>query len=268
MSSWVQHRGLVLIAVFAGMATAAGVVLVQALRLPPVQAADGKSAGGGPAGPYAKPSAFGTTIAANSIAPDVKLSEPQIAQATNGSIVTVTGYDEAEKAVSQGIGYVYASSGMIITSYSAIRGASSVTVDTAKGEELNVIALMGYNVSRDLAALAVLEGNLPALTTGPAEVVQEGDSVVAVGGQGAVARATVGPRRALGGVDLIGMSAALPAGAPVLNEHGKVIGLARRDSLVLPSRYISDLLAEKRVLSFADMLRETGVHLTPAAPER
>jgi hypothetical protein len=27
-------------------------------------------------------------------------------------------------------------------------------------------------------------------------------------------------------------------------------------------------LAEKRVLSFADMLRETGAHLTPAGPER
>lgn len=262
MSRSFEHGGLVLVAVFAGMATAAGVVVVQALRVPAVQAAGGKMPAGDAVDRYQKPSAFGMMIAPNSTAPDVKLSPAQIAQTANASIVTVTGYSEADKPVAQGIGYIYTSSGMIITSYSAIRGASSVSVDTSRGEELNVIALMGYNVARDLAALAVLEGNLPAVQTGAGEVVQEGDAVFGVGLQGAMVRGSVGPRRAVGGVDWIGVSTGMPAGGPVLNEHGKVIGLARRDSLVLPSRYISDLLAEKRVLSFAEMLRETNSQLT------
>jgi len=119
---------------------------------------------------------------------------------------------------------------------------------------------MGYSPSRDLAVLAVLEGNLPALETGPAEIVQEGDSVVAVAPGNAVFRGTVGPRRAMGGVDLFQTTAPAPGGSPVISEHGKVIGISTRNygGMVVPSRYISDMLAEQRVLSFADMLRETG----------
>jgi hypothetical protein len=50
----------------------------------------------------------------------------------------------------------------------------------------------------------------------------------------------------------------------VLNEHGKVIGvtierLAGVNSVyAIPSHYISDLLAEHRTMSFAQMLEETG----------
>jgi S1-C subfamily serine protease len=254
-----RYRGLLIIAILAGMATAAGVVVLQAFRSAkePIRLSTDETK------TYQKPSAFGT-VNASSAPPDVKLTPDQIVKAGHPAIVSVTGYDADDKPVAQGVGYIYSASGVIVTSYGAIRGASSVTVDTASGQELNVIALMGYSVSRDIAVLAVLEGNLPALETGAGEVVQEGDPVVVLGANGAVADGVVGPRKAIGGVDMMEISGEAPEGAPVLSIHGKVIGLATRRAsgsrgvtLAIPSHYISDQLAEQHVTSFAQMLEET-----------
>jgi S1-C subfamily serine protease len=254
-----KYRSLVVMAILAGMATAAVIVLLMAWR----SAATLQSAAANAPAQTSRPSPFGTA-ATPALPPGPKLTPPQIAKAGNQAVVTVTGYDADDKPLSQANGYVYSSSGIIVTSFSAIRGASSVSIDTAKGGELNVIALMGYSPSSDLAVLAVLEGNLPALETGPGEVVQEGDLAVAIGPNGGVSQGAIGPRRAIGGVDLIPIGMQGSPGSPVLNEHGKVIGLTIKRSAganavyAIPSHYISDLLAERRTMSFAQMLEETG----------
>ncbi len=266
-----RYGSLVVMAVLAGMATAAVIVLLLALR--PATASQ-------PATPNqpvqsSRPSPFGTA-AVPGAAPGVNLTPPQIAKAGNPSVVIVTGYDSSDRPLAQANGYVYSSNGIIVTSYSAIRGASSVTVDNAKGEELTVIALMGYSPGRDLAALAVLEGNLPALESGAGENVQEGDSVVVIGPNRAVSQGSVGPRRAVGGVDLIEISAPAAPGSPVVNQHGKVIGVTIKRAaggntvFAIPSHYISDLLAEHRTISFSQMLEETGQApgASPAKSER
>ena len=256
-----RYRSLLMIAVLAGMATAAAFVLLQSMRSlsdplhAPVSA---------PAVKPTKPSVFGNAPIGARTAPDVKMSAAQIAKAGNRSIVTVIGYDPNDQPIAQGVGYVYSDTGFIVTTYAAIRGATSVVVETTTGDQLSVIALMGYSPTQDLAVLAVLEGNLPALETGPAEIVQEGDPVVALGLGNAVSEGLVGPRRAMGGVDLIQITATASAGTPVLSQHGKVIGLATRRrvgtetlTLAIPSHYIQDLLAEHRVLSFEQMREET-----------
>ena len=252
-------RSLLIMAILAGMATAAGVVLLMALHSGALSHHLGAKA---PAH-TSRLSPFGTAVTP-AIPPDAKLTPPQIAKAGHQAVVIVTGYDSNDQPVSQANGYVYSANGIIVTSYSAIRGASSISIDTSNGDELNVLALMGYSPSRDLAVVAVLEGNLPALETGAGEVVQEGDLVVAIGRNRAVSQGVVGPRRAIGGVDLMQISVQAAPGSPVLNEHGKVIGVTiKRPAGVnsvyaIPSHYISDLLAEHRTMSFAQMLEETG----------
>jgi S1-C subfamily serine protease len=175
-------------------------------------------------------------------------------------VVTVTGYDSNDQPLSRGNGYIYSANGIVVTSYSAIRGASSVTVETSRGEELTVIALMGYSPARDLAALAVLEGNLPALENGAEETVQEAEAVSALGLSGAVAQGVLGTRRAIGGVDLIGTNLQANAGSPVINRQGKVIGVVIQRNggvFAVPSHYVSDMLAENHTMSFEQMLEET-----------
>ena len=256
-----KPTSLLIIAILAGMAVAAGFVAVRSLRTlkDPL-----KSSSAASSAPYAKPSAFGAKIAPSSLPPDVKVTPSQIAKSSSRSIVVVTSYDQDDKAIAQGPGFVYSSAGIIVTSFSAIRGASSVTVETSTGEELNVIAVMGYSVNRELAVLAVLESNLPALETGAGDVVNEGDAITVIGPESAVSQGIVGTRRAIGGVDLMQITATASAGSPVLNDHGKVIGLATHRrfggqtlTLAVPSHYISDLLAENHAMSFAQMLMET-----------
>lgn len=246
-------RSLLLIAILAGMAAAAAIVLIQAMHSVSAAAPSNTTR---PSTPYKRPSAFGAVIASGAT-PGVKGSPAEIARLFNRSVVTVTGYDAGEQPTSQGVGYVYSSSGIIVTSYDAIRQASSVTVESSSGDELSVIAVMGYSTTQDLAVLAVLEGNLPALESGASEIVQEGDAVTLPGENNAVVRGAVGARRAVGGVDLIQITAAAAAGSPVLNESGKVIAMVTGRQMAIPSRYVSDLLAEHRVLSFDQILHET-----------
>ena len=143
------------------------------------------------------------------------------------------------------------------------------------GDELSVIALMGYNTRVDLAILGVLEGNLPALQSGAGDIVQEGDNVIVPQPATEAARGAIGIRRAIEGVDLMQISAQAPSGCPVLNEYGKVIGLVthrrvgRTDvTLATPSRYISDLLAEHRAISLGQMLEETQGDFNASNGER
>ncbi len=251
-----KNRSLLMMAVLAGMAAAAVIVLLLALR---------PAAGSIPAHPNlpvptGRPSPFGAIPSVSP--PDVKLTPWQIAKAGKSAVLRVTGYDANDQPLSSANGYVYSPNGIIVTTYSAIRGASSVEIDSATGEELTVIALMGYSPARDLAALAVLEGNLASLESGASETLQEGEPIVAIGSDRVVSQGTVGPRRALGGVDLIQINAQAATGSPVVNQHGKVVGLIVSRALggvfAIPSHYISDLLAEHRTISFAQMLNETG----------
>ena len=255
-----RYRGLVSIAILAGMAAAAAFVVIESLSTfnLPMHASTGVIAK-----PAAKPSVFGSVIPAAK-APDIKLPAPQIVKSGNRAVVTVTGYDSNDKPLAQGAGFVYSTNGMIATSFDAIRGASAVKIVTAAGEELSVIALMGYNMNADLAVLAVLEGNLPALESGASEIVSEGDPVVSIGPDNAFSNGTVGARRATNGIDMMPITAQAPEGAPVLNEQAKVIGMAIHKrvgkaivTLAVPSHYITDLVAEHRVLSFEQMLEET-----------
>jgi len=248
-----------MMAVLAGMAMAAVIVLLMTLHSP---SRSGTVAVNGTV-PTSRPSPFGA-VAASATPPDIKLAAPQIAKAGNPAVVIVTGYDNNDQPLGQANGYVYSSGGIVVTSYSAIRGASDVTIETPRGDELSVIALMGYSPARDLAVLAVLEGNLTALESGAGDVVKEGDPIVAIGSARAVSQGTVGPRRAIGGVDLMPLTTPAIAGSPVMNEHGRVIGMIIKRaagvdaSFAIPIHYVSDLLAEHRTMSFAQMLEETA----------
>ena len=250
---------LLAIAILAGMATTAAIFLLLALypgNVSHAPAANGSVQSGRPS-----PFAAGTISAAPS---EANLPPARIAKAGNQAVVVVTGYDSNDQPLSQANGFVYSASGIVVTSYSAIRGASSVAINVPNGQELNVIALMGYSPNQDLAVLAVLEGNLPALETGASEVAQEGDPVMAIGPNRAVSQGTIGPRRSFSGVDLIQINAPAAPGSPVLNLHGKVIGVIVNRSAgghavyAVPSHDISDLLAEHRSISFAQMLEETA----------
>ncbi len=61
--------------------------------------------------------------------------------------------------------------------------------------------------------------------TGAGDVVTEGDAITVIGLESAVSQGRR-TRRAIAGVDLMQITATASAGSPVLNDRGKVIGLA------------------------------------------
>src|SRR5580704_7726506 len=102
-----SNRTLVTMAILAGMATAAVIVLVMTLR----PTARSQSDVAKELVQTGRPSPFGTLAKASALPPDVKLTPPQIAKAGNQSIVIVTGYDSNDQGLTQAIGYVYSSTG-------------------------------------------------------------------------------------------------------------------------------------------------------------
>jgi len=227
-----RQRSLILIASLAGFAAGAVVIVILSLHGRPAIAF-------GPtvqtSSRDAKPSVFGMlTVAAP---PAIKLSPGELARTTRQAIVRVSSYDASDQPIAERNGFVYSADGMIVTSFQAVRGAASIAVETASGEELHVISIMASSPQRDLAILAVSESKLPALAIDAAAPVEVGDRVSA--------GASIASREAVNGVDVIHTTAAIPVemtGGPLLNEYGKVIAIATGANSAVPARYIPDLL--------------------------
>lgn len=238
-----SQLGLVAIAILAGMAVAAGVVLVLNWRHSTGPERSAMAERGG-SGAYAKPSAFGNRSAPGSpVAALLRMTGAQIGEASKGSLVTVTGYGPDDEPLASGSGYIHSANGIIVTSYRLVRGIASLTVATAAGQELHMIATLASSPDSDLAILAVSESNLPALESDGGAAVQPDDRVFTASGM----TGTVSGRRVIGHTDVIQTAWTMPVapGSPVFNEYGRVIGVSTGAGTI-PVRYIRELLAAKR----------------------
>ena len=70
--------------------------------------------------------------------------------------------------------------GVILTAFHAIKGASEVQVRMASGDVFDRVQLLGADERRDVAALKISAGALPALTAGSTATLTQGDPVYAV----------------------------------------------------------------------------------------
>jgi hypothetical protein len=69
---------------------------------------------------------------------------------------------------------------VILTALHAVKGAAEVQVRTAGGDIFDQVDLLGTDERRDIAALKISAGALPALRTGTASSLAQGDPVYAV----------------------------------------------------------------------------------------
>lgn len=77
-------------------------------------------------------------------------------------------------------GVIISKNGTILTAYHAIKGAAEVQVRMADGEVFDRIELLGVDERRDVAALKISAGALPALPLGNTANLAQGDPVYAV----------------------------------------------------------------------------------------
>lgn len=138
-----------------------------------------------------------------------------------------------------GTGFVWDASGIIVTNYHVIQGASLVTVTLQDGTELDA-KIIGVAPGKDLAVLKVNTNNtLSALPVGDSSLLEVGRKVVAIGNPfGLDTTLTVGVVSALGREidsvidrkirDVIQTDASINpgnSGGPLLNSLGQLIGV-------------------------------------------
>jgi len=154
-----------------------------------------------------------------------------------------------------GSGVIWSSDGTIVTNAHVAHG-SNVRVQLWDGREFNA-AVTARDPRRDLAALRVSAGSLPAACLGDSSQLRPGELAIAIGNPlGFVGALTtgvihaIGPLRALGSQTWVQATVRLApgnSGGPLADAGGHVIGVntmvAGRLALAIPSNAVRDFLA-------------------------
>ena len=108
----------------------------------------------------------------------------EIQTTTSRRVAGPFGSSETATERALGTGFVYDSSGDIVTNEHVIDGATSITVKLADGST-HKATVVGADASHDLAVLHIVapESKLHPLTLGDSDTMQVGDDVVAIGDQ-------------------------------------------------------------------------------------
>ena len=108
------------------------------------------------------------------------LNGPAILQQTKAATVVVLAGEGAGRLQSIATGVVISKDGIILTALHAIKGSAEVQVRTANGDVFDRVELLGMDERRDVAALKISAGSVPALIPGDSGKLVQGDPVYAV----------------------------------------------------------------------------------------
>lgn len=123
-------------------------------------------------------SALSAVVVAQSNAPSPDTQ--QIFEHTKAATVIVLAGEGAGRLNSIATGVVISKDGVILTAWHAIKGALEVQVRMADGDVFDRVELLGVDERRDVAALKISAGALPALALGSTTNLAQGDPVYAV----------------------------------------------------------------------------------------
>jgi len=103
-----------------------------------------------------------------------------ILEHTKAATVIILAGEGAGRLNSIATGVIISKDGEILTAYHAIKGAAEVQVRMANGDVFDRVDLLGFDERRDVAALKISAGGLPALVPGSTVTLFQGDPVYAV----------------------------------------------------------------------------------------
>ena len=166
-------------------------------------------------------------------------SVKQLAARVRDSIVVISygGREGGQQGL--GTGFIIDKAGLIATNLHVIGEARPITVQTAAGKSLKVIAIEASDRAMDLAILRVDAADLPALVLADSDQIDQGEPVVVMGNpQGlkhSVVSGVVSGRREIDGRKMIQLAMPVEpgnSGGPVLDGRGRVLGIVTMKSLV------------------------------------
>jgi hypothetical protein len=182
------------------------------------------------------------------------LTPAEIAKRTIPSVVTI----RTDRG-SRGTGFVIGSEGLIATNLHVVTGASRVAITVADGRVFDQVTVAGFDPRHDLVVLRIKARSLPVLRLSEVEP-ELGQPVVVIGHprgfENTLSDGLVSAVRQLRpGLEVIQISAPISqgsSGGPVLDQRGRVIGVAYLTSMVgqnlnfaVPARYLAALADER-----------------------
>jgi hypothetical protein len=200
-------------------------------------------------------------IGAAAWAQPARYTVPELVKATAPAVVFIGNADAKGDVKSIGSGFVADPSGIIVTNFHVIRGASSLQVKMKDGEIYDRVEVLDYDQRRDIAVLKIRAfKTLPSLTLSEKEI-DTGEEAVAIGNpQGlehTVSTGVISAFRQAEGYRLMQISVPISpgsSGGPLFSMDGKVIGItssgvvaagAQNLNFAVPIMYVRPLLASK-----------------------
>jgi len=186
---------------------------------------------------------------------------PELVKAMAPAVVFIGNADAKGDVKSIGSGFVTDPSGIIVTNFHVIRGASALLVKMKDGEIYDRVEVIDYDQRRDIAVLKIRAfKTLPSLALAERDV-DTGEEAVAIGNpQGlehTVSTGVVSAFRQAEGYRLMQISVPISpgsSGGPLFSMDGKVIGItssgmvgegSQNLNFAVPIMYVKPLLASK-----------------------
>ena len=151
-------------------------------------------------------------------------------------VVTFRGRDGERQGL--GAGFIIDPSGLIATNMHVIGEARPISVELHDGRKFDVTAIQATERSQDLAILKIDAKELPALSLGNSDELQDGQPIVAIGNPVGLERSVVAGvlsgRRDIEGRAMLQIAIPIErgnSGGPLLDMHGHVHGLLTLKSL-------------------------------------
>ena len=236
---------------------------------------------------------------ASSASPAV-LSSTEIARRCTGAVFYLETYYDIDCTTQYGSasGFFISADGVAVTNYHAIKNLFGAKATLISGETYPVVGVISADVERDLAVIKVSmtaeSGNriskFPYLTLGRSALVEEGNSVYAIGSPlsqsntmtaGIVSNAYRVVNSSLPYIQVSAATSLGSSGGPLLNDEGKVVGVCSAKftagddmSLCVPIDALMSLSKTGTVYSLYDfaqkqggVVRDTLCGITPANSE-
>jgi S1-C subfamily serine protease len=156
---------------------------------------------------------------------------PDIVAKTKPAVALIKTWDNKGDLLASATGFLISEDGRLVTNQHVIKDAARVTVELPNGGTFNCEGLLAKPIGVDLAILKVRGTGLPKVEMGSSSALAEGQKVIVIGNpEGLQWTASDGIIAALRtDQKLVQITAPISpgsSGSPVLDENGKVIGIA------------------------------------------
>ena len=207
---------------------------------------------------------------------------PELVKAMSPAVVYIGNVDASGEEATFGSGFVVDPSGVIVTNYHVIEGASALRVKMKDGEIYDRVDVLEYDTRRDLAVIKIRAFKpLPTLALAEGEV-EVGEEAVAIGNpkglEHTVSAGIISAFRQAEGYRLVQISVPISpgsSGGPLFNLEGRVIGItsagvmaegAQNLNFAVPVAYVRPLLDTKATpMSVAEFTRKMSAEAPRAA---